>query len=105
MIAFVQARSSTFPATGRSVSLAFTSNNAAGSLIIVMAGGINSSGAGVTDTNGNTYYQIYLDAVTYGAGNARGAWYAMNVAGGPNTVTVGWTGTPTYSAGVCIAEY
>lgn len=103
--AFVQARSSTFTSTGSSVALAFTSNNAAGNFIVVMAGGIVGTGVGVTDTNGNTYHQIYLDTATYGSGNARTAWYALNCAGGANTVTVSWTGTPTFSAGLCIAEY
>jgi uncharacterized repeat protein (TIGR01451 family) len=74
--------------TGTSSTLAFTANNTQGNFILVaIRAGKNGQSFTVTDTRGNTYRQALqqnetLDTVTLGL------YYAENVAGGANTVTV-----------------
>jgi len=68
--------------------LAFGSNNAAGNFIaVVIQGGQPGEGFAVTDSQGNTYQQaIQTNEDT--AGDTIAIYYAMNVAGGANTVEV-----------------
>src|SRR5262245_4216682 len=74
--------------TTTSSSLAFPAGNTAGNwLAVVVRAGLTGQEFTVTDTRGNTYRQVVqlnemLDAVTLGL------YYAENIAGGPNTVTV-----------------
>ncbi len=86
-IALVQHRSIDAGAT-TSATLAFTSNNTSGNWIAVC---IRAEDPGetfaVSDSKGNTY----RSAVQYseiGSGNILGIFYAENIAGGANTVTV-----------------
>ena len=84
--AFVQARAGEANA-GTSTSVAFTSNNAAGNLIVAYVIWNNTGTVSLSDTRGNTY----------ASAGARRAWgtnarwssqvfYAKNIAGGANTV-------------------
>ncbi len=74
-----------------SSSLAFTSNNAAGNWIAVV---IRAGKAGqvltVSDTRGNSYHAAIQFNVTTDTpnGDTLGVFYAENIAGGANTVTV-----------------
>ncbi|HEY6391662.1 MAG TPA: IPT/TIG domain-containing protein, partial [Bryobacteraceae bacterium] len=75
-----------------SSSLAFGSPNAAGNWIAVCIRGGNSSSQifTVSDSSGNTYRQ----AIQFGqttAGETLGIFYAENIAGGANTITVSET--------------
>jgi hypothetical protein len=77
--------------TVKSSTLAFTSNNAAGNWIAVI---IRAGKAGqvltVADTLGNTYHAAIQFNVTTDTpnGDTLGVFYAENIAGGANTVTV-----------------
>ncbi len=75
--------------TSTSGSLAFTSNNAAGNWIAVAirAGLSGSQVFTVTDSNGNTYQRAFQIGVN---GNALtlALYYAENIKGGANTITV-----------------
>lgn len=75
-----------------SESLAFTSANTAGNLIIAVLTITASTGAPTfSDTRGNTY-----TVVSYFVGAAKIALaYAKNIAGGANTVTATWPGAAT----------
>jgi hypothetical protein len=69
-------------------SLAFSSNNAAGNFIaVVIQGGQPGEGFSVTDSQGNTYLQAIQTNEETG-GNTIAIYYAMNIAGGANTVNV-----------------
>jgi hypothetical protein len=74
-----------------SSTLAFSSNNTAGNWIAVcIRAGHASQVLTVTDSNGNTYHQAVLYNMTVDTPNGEtlGIFYAENVAGGANTVTV-----------------
>ena len=77
--------------TTTSSTLAFAANNTAGNWIaVVIRAGQPGQGFTVTDTRGNSYRRALqinqtLDPVTVGI------YYAENIAGGPNTVTVSQT--------------
>ena len=89
--------------TTTSSSLAFTANNTAGNWIavVIRAGGTGQAFT-VTDTRGNTYRKAiqYNETVD---GTTLGIFYAENIAGGANTMTV----TNTFSATLrfAILEY
>ena len=68
--------------------LAFGSSNAAGNFIaVVIQGGQPGEGFAVTDSQGNTYQQA-IQTNEDAAGETIAVYYAMNIAGGANTVTV-----------------
>ena len=73
--------------TTTSASLAFSSNNTAGNFIAVAirAGG-SSQRFTVSDSRGNRYQQAI--ATNNGSDDTLAIYYAQNIAGGPNTVTV-----------------
>ena len=84
--AFVQARAGEANA-GTSTSVAFTSNNAAGNLIVAYVIWNNTGTVSLSDTRGNTYASAGARR-TWGT-NARWSsqvFYAKNIAGGANTV-------------------
>lgn len=95
-----------------SVSQAFSSNNTAGSMIVVFAffnsatSAPSLTGTGCTDTQGNSYTQEFFyypgfsNVMTF-------AYVATNVHAGANTVTFACnaTGGTTACLGILIAEY
>lgn len=89
-----------------SAALAFSSNNTAGNLIVVCTaingGGINPSITSIVDTALNTY-TVATDANNGGNDPGVSVYYAKNIAGGANTVTV----TPNAAANIRwgIVEY
>jgi hypothetical protein len=88
--AMVQHASKDAGATGSS-SLAFAANNAAGNFIAVaIRAGVAGATFNVTDSRGNSYRQaVRLDVtVDAPAGDTLALFYAENVGGGANTVTV-----------------
>jgi hypothetical protein len=77
--------------TTTSSSLAFPSNNTAGNWIAVaIRAGHSGQSFTVRDSNGNTYYQAVQFNVTTDApnGDTLGIFYAENIVGGANQVTV-----------------
>lgn len=102
MSAFVQANSYAFT-TGSSYANAYPSNNTAGNLLIAFAdvGGTTDT-LTIADSNSNTWVQLYQDN-THQPGVTFAVWYALNCAGGANTVTV--SGTTSLLGGVAIGEW
>jgi hypothetical protein len=77
--------------TTTSSSLSFPTNNTAGNWIAVaIRAGRSAQVFSVKDSNGNSYQQAVQLNVTVDApnGDTLGIFYAENIAGGPNTVTV-----------------
>lgn len=89
--------------TTSSASLAFGSPNAAGNLIVVCvrASGLNQLFT-VTDTNGNQYKQAHQFNVSLD-GVSLAMYYAENIIGGANTVTV--TDSQTGTLRFALLEY
>jgi hypothetical protein len=89
---FVQQNSAT--TIGTSVSATFPSSVTAGDTIIVAVSGANYPAPPntmptlVTDSVGNTYVKAVDYPFIPSAGSSLGIWYAVNMIGGPNTVTV-----------------
>lgn len=80
----VQKASASTGATSNSVT--FPSANATGNLIIVSVGWLNGGTPSVSDSRGNTY--VSAIGPTASGDPASQIWYAANIAGGTNTVTV-----------------
>ncbi len=87
-----------------SIGAAFSGDNTAGNFIVVTARWSTTSiTATISDSNGNTYLL---------AGNRQrepnnfqqSIWYATNISGGPNTITVSFSDAPNFSA-IAIHEY
>jgi hypothetical protein len=71
-----------------SAALSFNSNNTAGNWIgVAIRAGAQGETFAITDSNGNTYHQAVQTSQT-GDGDTVAIYYAENIAGGPNTVTV-----------------
>jgi len=90
-IAFVQGNTGSAGAGGSSINVAFSSNNTAGNLIVISSPWQSSGSptASISDTEGNTY----ATAVGRLAHNLTNPfysqiWYAKNIKGGANTVTI-----------------
>jgi galactose oxidase-like protein/IPT/TIG domain-containing protein/PKD domain-containing protein len=81
--------------SGTSATLAFNLNNTAGNWIgvCIRAGAVNETFT-VMDSNGNTYRKAIQFSET-GNGNKLGIFYAENIRGGANTVTVSDTTSAT----------
>lgn len=74
--------------TTNSASLAFPSNNTAGNFIaVVIRAGKNGQTFTVSDSHSNPYKQAVLLNMT-GDAETIGIYYAENIAGGPNSVTI-----------------
>lgn len=102
--AFVQQKESSSASSGSSISTgSFTANVTAGNLIVVAGYCLSSTMNTPTDTLGNTY--TLIDSVKEaGTGVTTAWWYAKNVAGGPNNVTL-TTAASTAGRGVFAIEY
>jgi hypothetical protein len=99
--AFVQANNAV---TGAPGTLAFLSNNTAGSLLVVWV--VSQSGAGtitVQDTNNGNVYSVGIPQVNDGSISDVVAFYLPNCKAGANTVQIAATATAFFR--VIIAEY
>ena len=99
-IAVVQSKSNS-TASGTSLALAMTSNVTAGNLIAIavlsFGSGSPPAPSSITDTLGNTYTNPIDE--TNGAFTRRcQIWYAKNIAGGANTITLNMSGTGSVAA-------
>jgi hypothetical protein len=103
-IAFVQQASATPQSPVTSLPVAFTTAEQAGNLNAVVVGWNDTAAniASVTDSAGNTYQ--LTAPVTRGSGVSQAVYYAANVAGGADTVTVTFDRAAAF-ADVRIAEY
>ena len=100
MITYVQGQSNTVHGAD-SLAASFTSENTAGNLILVCLGAWNGgTSPTVSDNAGNTYTQIQTDT---SEGSVVTIWYAQNIVGGANTVTV--AGLSGADIDLIVAEY
>lgn len=92
-IAHVQSRS--VAGSGNSISLAYSSNNAAGNFLALRLTAVPSSVSisNCSDTRGNTWVPVPL--ATGGSGGHQAIRYAVNALAGANTVTCTLTGSAT----------
>lgn len=83
---FVQGAATVY-GNAQPATLAFPSPNTQGNMILVYASNVGATPSAVTisDTQGNTYRQLFAQSVF---GSTQAVWYALNVNGGANTVTV-----------------
>jgi hypothetical protein len=94
-ISFVQVNSAT-ATSGSSIAVTYSNGQIAGDLnvVAVMSGDTTSSISSVTDSNGNTYTRAVGPTTTTGL--QQSIYYAKNIAGGSNTVTVKFNQTASY---------
>jgi hypothetical protein len=87
-IAFVQVNSATPQTSSAAVMLSYVAAQTAGNLNVVVVGwnDTTSTVSSVTDSRGNTYAQA--GTTVTGSGLRQAIFYAKNIAGGSNTVTV-----------------
>jgi hypothetical protein len=90
--------------TGTTNTLAFAQNTTAGNLIVVSIVWDNVAGVDVSDSQGNTYVSGAARR-TWGTSWSAKTVYVNNIAGGADTVTVGFFTPITSFATVSISEY
>ena len=102
-ISFVQVKSTT-QTSGTTVAIGYPVAQTAGNLnvVAVMWGDTTSTVSSVTDSKGNTY--ALAVGPTKGTGLSSAIYYAKNIAGGSNTVTVKFNQTAAYP-NVNVLEY
>ena len=103
-IAFVQVNAATPQTALASVPVTFNAQQTAGNLNIVVVGWNDTSStvSGVTDSRGNSYSQA--GTMVTGTGIRQAIYYAKNIVGGSNTVTVAFNQAAAY-VDVRILEY
>jgi hypothetical protein len=99
---FVQATANKTTSTA-SASLTFAANTQAGDAILLGFNFDHTLSATVTDSQGNTYSEVGSQLTTPGGANGR-VYYAKNIKGGADTVTVKLSGTSDYLE-LYLAEY
>jgi hypothetical protein len=94
-IAYVQGKSGT-QTSGSSVAVTYPAGQTSGDLnvVAVMWGDTTQAISSVTDSKGNTY--AVAAGPTKGTGLSSAIYYAKNIAGGSNTVTVKFNGTASF---------
>ena len=103
-ITFVQQTSATPQTPQTSQAVSYTLPQATGNLNVVVVGwdNVTSNVSAVTDSAGNAY--AVAAPVTRSSNNSQAVYYAKNIVGGANTVTVTFD-APTPYVDVRIAEY
>ena len=87
-ISFVQVKAATSSASTKTLSLAFPLNTTAGDLILVgFDFDTNSTPSSVTDSQGNVFIEVGSQLTSPGGSRSR-VYYAKNIKGGPDAVTV-----------------
>jgi glucose/arabinose dehydrogenase len=100
---FVQVRAKEVT-SGTTNSLAFSSGNTVGNLIVVYAIWSNTNSASVSDSGGNAYTAAG-PRTTWGTNWSAQVFYAKNIAGGSNTVTVTFATAVNSFGTIYIHEY
>ena len=102
-INFVQVNSA-MATSGSSIEINYNNGQIAGDLnvVAVMSGDTTSSISSVTDSNGNTYTRAVGPTTTTGL--QQSIYYAKNIVGGSNTVTVKFNPSASYP-NVNVTEY
>jgi hypothetical protein len=89
--------------SGTTNSLAFSSGNTAGNLIVVYAIWSNTNSSSVSDSGGNAY--AAAARTTWGTNWSAQVFYAKNITGGSNTVTVTFATAVNSFGAIYIHEY
>ena len=101
---FVQAAASAAHGTPTTLSLAFPSNTQAGDLVLVAFDFVsNVTPSSVTDSQGNVFTEVGNQLCSPGNALSR-VYYAKNIKGGADTVTVTLSGSSSYLE-VYLSEY
>src|SRR5262245_11170813 len=90
--------------SGTTNSLAFSSGNTAGNLIIVYAIWSNANSASVSDSRGNAYAAAGA-RTTWGSNWSAQVFYAKNISGGRNTVPVTFAAAVNRFGTIYVHEY
>jgi hypothetical protein len=96
MPAFVQEKDGSL-SPGATLVLNFNSDNIAGNLLVLVIEGGGGDILSIKDSRGNVYH----DAVDLGTGNGLSLWYAYNIAGGTNAVTIHFSSSNFWAVQVC----
>ena len=102
---YVQGRANEAARATTTNAVAFSSANTAGNLLVVYAIWDNSSAATISDTRGNSYASVAPPSRWKGSAWSSQVFYAKNVAGGANTVTLSLTAAVTSWSVVYVHEY
>ena len=100
---FVQSRANEVT-TGSTNSLAFSSANTAGNLIVVYVLWSNTGAVSLSDSRGNSYASA-TGRTTWGSNGSAQVFYAKNVAAGANTVTATFATAINSFGDIYIHEY
>jgi glucose/arabinose dehydrogenase len=100
---FLQSRTKEIK-SGATNSLAFSSANTAGNLIVVYVAWSNTGAVTVSDTRGNSYASA-TSRTTWGTSRSSQVFYARNISGGSNTVTATFATSITSFGDIYIHEY
>jgi hypothetical protein len=101
LIGFVQGTANS--RSGSSLAVSLPSPATSGDLIVVAFDFASANFKSISDSRGNVFTQIGSELTTPGGGRTR-MYYAKNVLGGSETVTVGLTGSSSYVE-VYVNEY
>ena len=102
-VSFVQVAANAASGTSSSLSASFSANTTAGNLILVGFNFFTTTPSSVTDSQGNTFVEVGSQLTSPGGARSR-VYYAQNIKGGADTVTVKLAGKTT-SFEVYLTEY
>jgi hypothetical protein len=95
-ISFVQVAAATTPGAASSLSVSFAANTAAGDLVIVGFDFTTAANfSSISDTQGNAFTQVGSQLTSPGGARSQ-VYYAKNIRGGADTVTVNLTGNSAW---------
>ncbi len=102
---YVQGRANEAARATTTNAVAFSSANTAGNLLVVYAIWDNTSAATISDTRGNSYASVAPASRWKGSAWSSQVFYAKNVAGGANTVTLSLAAAVTSWSIAYVHEY
>jgi chitodextrinase len=102
-VTFVQQAAKAITNSGTSLATSFSSKTTAGDLVIVAFDKSGTQTPTITDTQGNVFAEIGTELVSPGGARAR-LYYAKNIKGGADTVTVALSKSSNYIE-VYLTEY
>ena len=102
---YVQGRANEAARATTTNAVAFSSANTAGNLLVVYAIWDNTSAATISDTRGNSYASVAPASRWKGSAWSSQVFYAKNVAGGVNTVTLSLAAAVTSWSIAYVHEY
>jgi hypothetical protein len=95
VVTFVQQAAGTTPGSATSLAISFTSGTTAGDVILVGFDKDGTQTPTITDTQGNSFVEVGSELTSPGAARTR-VYYAKNIKGGADTVTVALSKSSSY---------